>query len=162
MQCNCCHADFAEGVAKCPACGFPALLAGDETEEYVRMLEDFRKKKLAQISVDMRVYSYDVSPSDVTETGSSWHILGNAAMLKKGEVLWSDLNCQPLSSERSFSVQIRICCGGLQQTKTVTFQPKKPVSRECIGLLADDLFTFRLAVGSKSDYILSDAIRMLL
>ena len=161
MQCNCCHAAVAEGVAKCPACGFPVLVAGDSSPEYTKMLEDFRSRKRAQIIIEMQIYSYEVSGSGVTESGTSWHTVGTAAALQPGKILWSDLECEPLTSDRSFTVRLRIQNGGMPREQAVTFSPDHAVSRSCIGLSGDDAFTFRLAVGSKDDYILSDAVRML-
>lgn len=161
MECNCCHAAVAEGVAKCPSCGFPVLAAGDGSPEYNRILTEFRSKRLSQIIIEMQVYSYEVSSSGVSEAGSAWHTVGLASALKAGEVVWSDLDCEALPSDRSFTVRLRIRNGGTQREQAVTFSPGRTVSRSCIGLAGEDVFTFRLAVGSKEDYILSDTIRML-
>ncbi len=161
MQCKCCHNEIAEGLATCPACDFPVLTAGVETEENRRMLEDYRANKQRQITIDLQVFSYEVRADGVSDTGSTWRPLAGAAQLRSDAVFWSDLVCQQMTSDRSFTMRVRMRNGSGSKEQLVTMKPDKPVSRERVGVIAADDFVFRLAVGNREAYILSEPIRML-
>ena len=161
MQCSCCYHDVAEGLATCPVCGFPVLTVGDTTEENRRMIEDYRASKLKQITIDLQVFSYEVRADGVSDTGSAWRPLAGASQLRSDAVFWSDLVCQQMTSDRAFTMRVRMRMGSGSREQLVTLKPDKPVSRERVGVIAAEDFKFRLAVGNRDAYILSEPIGML-
>ncbi|MBR3269393.1 MAG: hypothetical protein IKI58_11820 [Oscillospiraceae bacterium] len=160
MQCNCCRNEIAEGLATCPHCGFPVLV-NPATDEYRRMIEEHRARKLSQITIDLQIFSYEVSAEGVTDKGSAWRPLAGASQLRTDAVFWSDLSCQELVSDRNFSMRVRMRCGDSSREQVVPMKPDHPVSREHVGVIAGDDFSFRLAVGNKDSYILSEPVGML-
>lgn len=161
MQCRCCHSEIAEGLATCPACDYPVLTVGGGTEESRRHLEEYRAARLRKITIDLQVFSYEVRADGVSDTGSVWRPLAGASQLRHDAVFWSDLVCQKMTSDRSFTMRVRMRTGNGSKEQLVTLKPDKPVSRESVGVIAAGDFVFKLAVGNRETYILSEPIRML-
>lgn len=159
MLCRCCKYDVANGKATCPVCGFPTL--GDTGSEMQSYIQEYRKNKLADISIHVKTYCYQVDGNDIF-TESAYTKFADAADLEMDKVIWFNKEFEKFESDREITIDIRICRqGGEDRTANVTFSPDRAISHSGLGIILDAGFTIRFAIGDKNEYILTDPVIMM-
>lgn len=161
MQCNCCRGNIEAGQAKCPVCGFPILIGGDNSDATKAIILKHKKNRLTPVSVSLRIYNYICEDGSVREESTEYVKLSDAVNLEYGKITWSDKTYEDLCSSDPFILTVQIQNGSEKTEHQLRFVPDSDISRSAAGIVLGDGFTVRLAVGSKEHYILSDALSLL-
>ena len=161
MRCSCCNAIIGTGQAKCTICGFPLLIGGNDNEMSQKLIHNHKSKKIGSISIMIKTYSYEMDEKNILKEEAEYYNLAFASELKLGEIQWMDSEFEPLESARDIELTLQITNNDQTDDKTVLIHPEKIISHSRIGVMLSDGFTIQIAVGSKEEYVLSEALSLI-
>lgn len=160
MQCKCCMHTVPDGSAVCDICGFPLLASKgvDMTEIGAR----FRKGRLENCSIAVKFYYYEADDvGNLVEKNSDYVLVSGGLSLKYHEVFWFGEKFDPPEVDREIVLEIRLRIGDKSIDNALRAVLTKALKCSRLGLYLDDGLTVRFAVGSKEDYVLSDAASLI-
>lgn len=156
MKCKCCYNEVDSKNTICHVCGFPLVIGQGVSEDIVRSLvNETRNKYLGGVSVNVRLYCYEVKDHSVVEAGSPVSHFFDALELKLDQDLFFTDQFEAVPSSREFNLDLEINRNGTVTSLSVPFKPSKTISHERLGARLMPGFRFRLIVGSEDNYVAS-------
>ena len=159
MLCKCCRASVEEDMACCPICGFTLL---GNMAAAPAVLEEYRKKRLGDISISVRFYYYRYNrDGELEEEKNEYVKVADALALTDGKVLWFGGLFDATAVRRSITLDVSIDRGATASRAQLTAQNKGELSCGRLGVRLDGGFRARLVVGDESRYIVTNSIALL-
>ena len=160
MQCKCCMHEVPEGSAVCDICRFPLLASGGADIDGAAA--QYRSERLDGCSVAVKVYYYEPDDKcDLVERKSEYVTLCDALSLPYKEIKWFDGEYNPPEVKRSIELDVRVTRPSGSVDKTLTVKPDGAIKCTGLGLYLDEGLRVRLAAGSRTDSVLSDAVSLI-
>lgn len=164
MRCRVCNSEIDTGIAKCPKCGFPVLqmVKGDVAEEKKmnELAENFRKKKVETVSVQMVVYSNGIENDKPKVIKEDYILLAKGEQLLGHEIIWYPENFARLSGDCKLRVRL-IRTNGESQDVDISVENPNIMDFWKIGVAPQDGMAFKIVLGSKKSYSSSEKISYL-
>lgn len=159
MKCNCCKAEFLNGQAKCPICAFPTLMVDDvDIDELIR---NYKNNKLKDVAIYIKIYNYSIDNGNLSMDGEEYIKVVEAWKLEHGNVYWMDEAYEDIESANTFTLTVSIGNSMAHRECDVNITPSRNISHSMIGVLLEDGFTIRFIVGTKENYVYSEAISLI-
>ena len=160
IQCKCCMHLNQNDSAMCEACRLPLIASGGVDMDVVGT--QYRRQLLDGCSIALKVYYYEPDASgNLVEQRSEYVTVANAMELGFREVKWFADEFNPPEIKREIELTVRVQRPDGYTDKTLRAGLKKSTRCSCVGLFLDEGLKVSFAVGSKEDYILSDAVSLL-
>lgn len=164
MKCEVCGYEINDGSVRCSKCGFPVIMMvkGDQQEEEkVRELADtYRKKKLAKVSVALKVYTNEIKDDKVKVKDESYIVLAQGEALSGRAIIWYPEKFARLSGNPELAVSMVNSSG---ENKTMTLKLKNPQIEDFwqIGVFPEGGFECRLVLGNEEKYEMTELFSVL-
>lgn len=162
-ECICCGNMVDNNETFCKICGLPLLFGKDVSDDIKNKLADEnRRKYLENISINLITYQYEIDKNTVKDSENEEIELVKAIDLNRNNIIWLDKNFDGIDSDRNFILEIIIIHNEVRKKIDIKFIPKKKISHEKIGAILMPGFKFKIAVGERDDYILSDEMSLII
>lgn len=159
MKCLVCGSTFDDSIAKCENCGFPVIGSIDDSPEarakILQLAEEYRQKKWMGVDIYLQVYTNSMKGDQLVVTSREEVHLGNTKNLREGSILWYSEKFARLSQDCKLT--LRLDTGNTSETKIVDIACPTTEEFWQVGLLREEMQSYRIAVGNDSNHTLSTA-----
>lgn len=166
MICLCCKNGIVAGSASCNVCGMPALVGKNVSDERLKNeIEKTRKQYLEGISIDLKIFDYEISNRHITDQGNCYIKLIDAIVLAEDtywdNIWWFDEKFEEVDTEQPFSVGLSIMRKGTEEEVVISFSPNKRLRCQSFGIMMTQGFRCRFVVGCKDSYEVSEEVSLI-
>ncbi len=160
MKCLVCGKEFNNEIYQCPVCAFPVPQFPGNPEEGIRALEPTIRAHRETLSKLVRIgvvlYQYEVSWSDVRETGKETADFGSVYRLL-GKPVWLDRRFKAFEARKNCDIQLCVDMGDRAYTIQVNVPSIQDAEEYELGIAVDDNFMFRLMLRDNKNTVQSSA-----
>lgn len=164
MKCQVCKHEVEQGRARCPVCGFPVIqmVEGDTSEEEKRdeLAKNYRRRKLENVSISLKVYTNAMEDGDIRITDESFILLAEKDALIGDEIIWYPEKFARLTGDCILRIEVANVDGQIKE-QDIRIENPDIMDFWQVGVLPLEGFQCRIILGSREKYSISDIISYL-
>jgi len=136
--------------------------ADDQESMMMKMADEYRRKKLGQITLGMLAYSHEMKDGHLVQSGTDEILFPvQVCDLKPGEISWQEQNFARIDGGEPITITLLIDCNGNKRRVELPMTAPDTEGFWQIGLEMQPGFAVRIAVGNPKLYCYSDITPLL-